>query len=226
MKKHAFAMIAVAVVACVVAAIAVALQILPMHFFVLPPAQAQASLANISSTCSMLKECALKPGDILIRRHNTSRTKLFEIFIHSYFTHSAFYYGDGAIIEAGGTETDRRDDIRALSFSQSDWATDPLETWVVFRPTTASSSSIERLRAYMKGVADDPEYVFGFRTSKRSKRASCSDIIFDGLIASNIVPDMDRPDVMTPDYLFNYLIFHPGDFAVAVHGSAEGVGGE
>ena len=67
--------------------------------------------------CHELSKCQLIPGDILIRKHATERTRLFEVLFNPYFTHTAFYYGDGQIIEAVGNESNSVDDVRMDNFS-------------------------------------------------------------------------------------------------------------
>ena len=63
----------------------------------------------------------MEQGDIFIRRYITKRLWLLTKITHPHFTHSAIYIGNNKIIEAGGQEKDRADDIRIVDINKSDW---------------------------------------------------------------------------------------------------------
>jgi hypothetical protein len=161
-------------------------------------------------SCRQLVNCQLRAGDILIRRHATQRTRLFQALFKPYFTHAAFYYGDGQLVEAVGTESNRANDIQVDNFFSSDWSTDSLEAWVVIRPEI-EPKTIQLIRNNLKTIADDPSYTFGLG----DKKTSCAEIIFDQFVINRIIiRDKYMPRVITPDFLFQYALQRPGLFTV------------
>lgn len=152
------------------------------------------------SSCVMIGDCKLMPGDILIRRYITSRTWFIDKLASPYYTHSVMYLGDDQIIEAAGTERDPDDDIKVLVFSSSDWMNKDMNDWVVIRPKKIGPV-FEIIKKDLISIASDPEYLFGLQENG-NKRAICSDLIFRQLSNNNIVSGVNTPNIITPDYLF------------------------
>lgn len=92
------------------------------------------SLPDTAGKCKTIGDCELLPGDILVRRYITNRTRLFDTLAHPYFTHAAFYLGGGKIVEAVGTENSAEDDIQIAELSNSDWFDAGTENFAIIRP--------------------------------------------------------------------------------------------
>jgi hypothetical protein len=149
--------------------------------------------------CKSILECNLKPGDILIRRYVTERTYMYDKLLHPFFTHSAFYIGDGKIIEASGTEDNTEDDISIKNLADTDWMNQGIESLVIVRPNTYTTlkDDIERLIH----IAEDKNYIFGFEEGN----TSCSELIYrntSDAYKTKVPSDL----IITPDYLFQLSI--------------------
>lgn len=162
--------------------------------------QVRAALQDIPTTCNQIMKCSLIPGDILIRRYITSRTKTMDMFGHVYFTHAAFYIGSDQIVEAIGTEKDPQDEVQITSLSKSDWANTDVTDFVIIRPKKYQGK-LDSIIGDFKDIAADPEYRFGF-PGDGPKRTTCADIIFKQLVDKGVVNMPDAPNIITPDYLF------------------------
>ena len=187
--------------------------------FVMSKDQVFAYLSPVQSECLSLATCDLQPGDILIRRYITERTKPFEWFTHSYFTHSAVSVGEGMIVEATGPEEDPRLDIDTHPLLWSDWLNEDIETWVVVRPL-GDAGRVHQAIASLRAIADDPEYRFGIHWQRddTSKVASCSDLVFRQYRTAGLITDTRPPINVGPDSLFRYLVTHPDDFRIIASG--------
>ncbi len=183
--------------------------------FKLSPSQVSSDFSKHQSECKQIKDCKLIEGDILIRRYITHRTWLIDKLSHPFFTHSAMYLGNDKIIEATGYEENPKDEIRISNFSQSDWQDEQIESWVIIRPRNISNK-IVRIKKDLENIANDPDYRFGF-PKKGYKRLSCSDLILNPLINEAIINVANRPEMITPDYLFWLAINNPGDFEIIAH---------
>jgi hypothetical protein len=180
------------------------------HIFTLSIGQVKSLLPKEAVRYDKLGDCPLLPGDILIRRHITQRVRLYATMFNPYFTHTAFYYSDGRLIEAVGNEKNSVDDIQIDDFLKSDWATEPLEGWVVIRPKI-SENDIETIRTCLKAIAADPSYTFGIGKNK----TSCAELIFDQFVKDGlIIRDKKIPRAITPDFLYQYALGHPVLFEV------------
>lgn len=195
---------------CLVFAVAVIFFLVSQfNIFSLSPEQVKALLLGDTAVCQKLIDCHLQPGDILIRRLSTSRTKLFQSLFKPYFTHAAFYYGDGLLIEAVGNEPNSANDIQVDNLSFSDWAGD-LEGWVIVRPKI-SEQKINIIKNNLKAIADDAEYTFGVG----DKKTSCAELIFTELNNSGVIfRDKSVPQVVTPDFLFQYMAKKSNQFVI------------
>lgn len=170
------------------------------NLFKLSADEVKSKLVGKISFCTKLIECKLIPGDILLRRHITSKTWTLDTFAHLYFTHSAFYLGDDQIVEAVGTENNPQDEISISTLSKSDWFDSDLEKWVIIRPQNISSK-IDSIKATLIAIANDPDYSFGV-PEKDNKKTDCADLIFRPLVENNIIDGTGAPKIITPDYLF------------------------
>lgn len=159
---------------------------------------------KILQKCNRLENCKLETGDILIRRYITPRIWLLAKLTNPHFTHSAIYIGDNKIIEAGGKEKDRSDDIRIIDINKSDWIRDDIDEIVVFRPTFDSQSKTAIIDS-LKAIADDPKYYFGLHKFD-PKRSTCAELIYDQLKSQNLVENAEYDDALTPDFLFSTLL--------------------
>lgn len=157
-------------------------------------------LNDIDPECEDIKKCRLLAGDILIRRHLTERTGKPARLANSYFTHSAFYIGDGLIVEAIGTEKNQEDEIRVTKISETDWFDEDLNTFVVIRPQNYSGG-FEDIKRSMIAITNDPDYRFGLPKAGH-KRVTCADLIFNPLFEKGVIQISDPPEIITPDYLF------------------------
>lgn len=171
------------------------------------------SLNKQTSQCSNIIDCQLLPGDILIRRYITQKTRLVDKVLHPYFTHSAFYLGQGQIIEAIGQEKTHADEIRITNLTNTDWIDSTMESWVIIRPKKITPSSLEIINNNFQIIANDPDYRFGI-PKNNNKKTTCADLIYQQLIKQNIIKDSVPPKYITPDYLYWLAINKPNDFEI------------
>ena len=169
-------------------------------------------VSSVKPTCTTIKECQLLPGDILIRRYITSRTKLFDSLTHPYFTHTAFYMGNNSIIEAGGNEINKAEEIKELQLSSSDWFADDIPSFIIVRPRNYHGK-LPIIQDNLKKIADDPQYRFGLPLFQ-AKTTTCSDLIYSQLVIEHMVAGEHHPSIITPDYLFWIMMNNPNDFEI------------
>jgi hypothetical protein len=164
----------------------------------------------ISPNCDKISSCALESGDILLRRHLTDRTKLFDIVFNPYYTHTAFYLGDGYIVEAQGSEKNKRDDVIKEKLSDSDWYNSNIYEWVILRPAY-TGNQLSEINQELVVIANDDTYTFGLPHAKNGsteQRTYCSLLIYSELVKHAIIragPD-ESFKIITPDYLFNAVL--------------------
>jgi hypothetical protein len=180
--------------------------------FRLSQAEISESLLKRPSSCTKLSDCALQPGDILVRRYINSNTIYFDKLLHLYFTHSAFYLGDGNIVEAIGPQKDHQNEIQVTKLSESDWMDSGIESWVVIRPTY-SASQLESIEANLENIADDPEYRFGL-PSLGERNVTCSGLIASELINGGAITGNNISHNPTPDFLFSLTMTDNNRFKV------------
>lgn len=187
--------------------------------FRLTSKQITSSLIGHVSQCTKLSDCKLLPGDILIRRYITSRTLIVDKFAHPYFTHSAFYLGEDQLVEAVGTEKNSKDDIQVDILSKSDWLNSDINNFVIIRPKNYLQK-LELIKKDLIGIAEDPEYIFGLPHTG-NKKTTCADLIFKQLTDKKIIDIPNRPDIITPDYLFWIATNNPDDFEIIGYNISE-----
>lgn len=180
--------------------------------FRLSYSQINSSLIGIEAKCKKISDCELLPGDILIRRYITSRTWLFDKIARPYFTHLAFYLGDGQLVEAVGKEKSPKDDIQIAILSKSDWLNSDVNNFVIIRPKNYSNK-LDDIENNLRNIAEDPDYVFGL-PKKGHKRATCADLIFNQLFIENVNVISNAPRIITPDYFFWLTRDNPKDFEI------------
>jgi hypothetical protein len=162
-------------------------------------------LSDVKPQCTEIVNCELLPGDILIRRYITKRTWLIDKLANPYFTHSAFYLGDNQLVEAVGREKDKKDDIKIVDLSTSDWFNSDINNFVIIRPKNYFSK-LDIIKSKLINIAEDPDHIFGFYR-QGYKRATCGDLIFRPLFDEKIINVFsNRPKIITPDYLFWVLV--------------------
>lgn len=183
-----------------------------VNIFRLSKSQVSGFLSNITSQCKKIADCILLPGDILIRRYITERTRTFDKFIHPYFTHSAFYLGNDQIVEAVGTEKNPKDEIQITTLSKSDWLDISVNNFVIIRPKY-STTQLDTINENLKKIAEDPDYKFGL-PQIGYKRATCADLISKQLIDANIINVSSTSKIITPDYLFWLAVNNPSNFDI------------
>lgn len=71
---------------------------------------------------SIVSTTDLKKGDILIRRYINKNTLLPTLIFKTYFTHTAFYDGDGMIYQAVGDNLHKAKEISTSRLEDSDFA--------------------------------------------------------------------------------------------------------
>ncbi|TRZ51798.1 hypothetical protein D4R99_03850 [bacterium] len=169
-------------------------------------------LSNVTFHCKKIQDCHLLPGDILVRRYITERTRLFDTMIHPYFTHSAFYLGDDKIAEAVGEEKNPINDIQVATFSKSDWFDEEIESFVVIRPKKYNGK-FENVKEDLEKVAEDPDYRFGL-PKQGEKITDCADFIVTPLIKEGVLAFLNTPSYINPDYLFALAIKSRSDFEI------------
>ena len=179
------------------------------HFFRLTKVQVEEALSG-KRLCQSITICPLQPGDILLRRYITPKTKDFDRYLHPYFTHSAFYLGEGEIVEAVGTEKRKEDEILVENMSDTDWKDRAIEKLVVIRPHY-TKGVLNRIKTNLVSIASDPEYRFGLPKAG-NKMTTCADLIFKQLYLQRIIPTSTQTKIITPDYLFWTLIKNTNDF--------------
>mgnify|MGYP005615951677 FL=1 len=174
----------------------------------------ESMMKNKAPICSEIQDCDLIPGDILLRRYVTERTKLFDRIIHPYFTHTAFYLGDDRLAEAVGSEKNSEDDIQINTLSRGDWMDEQIEGFVIIRPTY-TADQLDSIKIGLAQIAEDPEYIFGL-PRKGNKKTTCADMIYKQLQDENLIPisNTQVPKIITPDYLFWLATQHPLNFEV------------
>ena len=152
----------------------------------------------------------------MIRRYITSKTRFFDEFADPYFTHSAFYLGDGQIVEAIGTEKDRSEEIRILPLAESGWMDSGVESFVVIRPKYPDQK-LDLVKANLVVIANDPDYGFGL-PAFGSKQATCADLILGQLAREKVIDGSNFPEIITPDYLFRMAANNPDFFGIIGYG--------
>ena len=160
--------------------------------------------------CQSITICPLQPGDILLRRYITPKTKDFDRYLHPYFTHSAFYLGEGEIVEAIGTEKRKENEILVENMSDTDWKDRAIEKLVVIRPHY-TKGVLSPIKTNLVSIASDPEYRFGLPKTD-NKMTTCADLIFKQLYLQRMIPTSTQPKIITPDYLFWILTNNTNDF--------------
>jgi len=183
-----------------------------LDIFRLSPKEISFSLSNTTRHCEKIRDCPLLPGDILVRRYITDRTRLFERVLHPYFTHSAFYMGNDKIAEAVGTEKNPADDIQVAEFSKSDWFDSDIESFVIIRPKNYNGK-FEKVKEDLEKVAEDPDYRFGLPKHGK-KTTDCADFIVTPLLEEGIFAFLNAPQYINPDYLFSTAIQSQSDFEI------------
>ncbi len=168
--------------------------------FRLTPAEVRSILEKNPTQCTKLVECKLMPGDILFRRYITKTNQQFDELLNPYFTHSAMYIGNGEVFEALGDQETPPNQILTRKLNESNWVNSDLNNFVIIR--LKNVDKIDLIIKRLKEIADDPEYLFGLPNDKE-KRATCADVIVNTLEKEGIFVDLfDRPEIITPDYLF------------------------
>lgn len=182
-------------------------------------------LSDKEELCKDIKTCDLRDGDILIRRYVTDKTRLLDKTLHPYYTHMAFYIGDGYIVEANGTEENKEDDIIKEKINTSDWYDSEIPSFIILRPTY-SKDTLAKIDAELTVIANDSQYIFGIpdtndsrnaninnvintNSNKNKKQTYCSYIIYDELITHRIIIDRGTKTnkrFISPDYLFSILM--------------------
>ena len=157
-------------------------------------------LKDQGSKCDNIKFCKLLSGDILIRRHITPNTSLFNLTLRPYFTHTAFYEGNGRIIEAIGNQKKNENEIKIIELSKSDWTSENIESFVVIRPNYPQGT-LTTVTNNLEKIANDSEYRFGL-PQLSNKQTNCSDMIFRQLEIIKLVNSKGLSTFITPDYLF------------------------
>lgn len=153
--------------------------------------------------CKKIADCNLLPGDVLIRRYITKKTWLPNKLFNPYYTHTAFYLGNGKIVEAVGFESNPQDEIRISSLYQSNWLNSNIDNFVIIRLNY--SQKLPVVKNNLKSIALDPNYHFGF-PKPGEKKVTCADFIFEQLLKEEVINSENIPHLITPDYLFWVLI--------------------
>lgn len=183
--------------------------------FRLSPEQVFQSFPYTAEKCKTIGDCKLLPGDILVRRYITNRTQLFDILVHPYFTHAAFYLGDGKIVEAVGTENNAEDEIQIAVFFESDWFDADMEKFAIIRPNYRGK--LENIKSELEKIAEDTEYRFGLFEHDKKMR-TCADFILQPFLDAHLVTDLHTPNIVTPDYLFWLGATTPAEFEIVGQG--------
>lgn len=162
--------------------------------------------------CKNIKTCDLHNGDILIRRYVTDKTKLLDSVLHPYYTHTAFYTGEGDIVEAIGNESNKQDEILKEKINMSDWYDSEIPSFVILRPKYDKETLIQ-INNELTDIANNNKYAFGLPSDgiKDNKKTYCSYLIYDELIRHTVITDVDHNSknkypLISPDYLFSILM--------------------
>ncbi len=174
-------------------------------------------VSDFESECDYFNECHLIPGDILLRKLSTSRTRFLESFADIYFTHTAMYIGDGKIIEAIGRERIASEEIQTIILTDSDWATETLATWAIIRPNYTPALQTAVITT-LKKIATNDAYRFGFY-SPENKRFSCADLLLHQLHENGVISEIDFSQIITPDYLFWLATEKPSSLQLISYGN-------
>lgn len=150
--------------------------------------------------CKDLATCNLKKGDMLIRRHVTKRTYIFNELLNPYFTHTALYIGEGKIVEASGVEYDRKDDISIKNLSETDWLDKDIEALAIIRITGYKEIDFDNDIKKISAIAEDQNHVFGFEKGE----ISCAELLYRN-ISYPLFKKVPIEMIVTPDYLFKIL---------------------
>ena len=164
------------------------------------PLSVNHSEKEFATTCDDITSCDLLPGDILVRRYSTPRTFLAEHLFDFYYTHSAFYIGDGQIVEAYGKSRDSSEEIQVVSIAASDWVSEDISEILILRPHYRKGvyHSIEQK---LITIAGDTQYRFGIPRNATDKRTTCAALIVDVLEEASVIAALPEEVVVTPDYL-------------------------
>jgi len=174
--------------------------------------QVMQELSSKKSLCETLNTCSILPGDILIRKYMTQRIQYIDKPLNIFFTHAAFYLGDGKLFEVFGPEKNSNDDIQILELSKSDWLNSDITNFMIIRPKKYSET-LETIKKTLTYIANDSNYRFGL-PFLGPQRVTCADVIFDQLNKNGVVHVQDIPRIVTPDYLFWLAIHSPNDFEI------------
>lgn len=142
----------------------------------------------------------------------TQRIQYIDRPLHIFFTHAAFYMGDGKLFEVFGPEKNSVDDIQMLDISKSDWLNSDIDNFIIIRPKKYLHA-LDTIEKELKFIADDPNYRFGL-SFLEPQRATCADVIFEQLNKNGVVHAQDIPKIVTPDYLFWLATHNPDDFEI------------
>lgn len=174
--------------------------------------QVSESFSNKVSQCKTISGCTLIPGDILIRKYMTQRIQYIDKPLHIFFTHVAFYLGDGKLFEVFGPEKRAEDDVQVLEFSDTDWVNNDIENFVIIRPKNYSWK-LDSIKKNLEFIAQGSNYRFGL-PSWGPQRVTCADVIFEQLYNKKVIEPKNIPEIVTPDYLFWLAVNDPGDFEI------------
>ena len=183
--------------------------------FRLTPNQVAKTICQTIPRYQKITDCQLRPGDILIRRYITSRTKALDQYLHLYFTHSAFYIGNDYIVEASGKEQRPEDEIRVTRLSTSDWENSDIENFVIIRPKNYEGK-LDKIISNLKTIAADPNYRFGLPI-QGGKRTTCAELILKEIITEKVIQEPKVPKIITPDYLFWLAVNNSDNFEIIGH---------
>lgn len=167
-------------------------------------------LSDKEALCKNIKTCDLHDGDVLIRRYVTDKTRLLDRTLHPYYTHTAFYIGDGYIVEAIGNEQNKEDDIVKEKINMSDWYDSEIPSFIILRPKYDKETLIQ-INNELTDIANNNKYAFGLPSDgiKDNKKTYCSYLIYDELITHRIIIDRGTKTnkrFISPDYLFSILM--------------------
>lgn len=168
-------------------------------------------LKNMNVTCHEISECKLLPGDILIRRYVTNRTAIFDKVLNPYFTHSAYYIGNGKIVEAIGNEINDENEIVVNNIYETDWNEKNIDSWVIVRPIL-EPEYINTINRNLEAIANNPKWRFGL-PNQEDTRSTCADLIFNQLTPHFPTITL-KPKFITPDYLFYLATQNPKLFSI------------
>ncbi len=168
--------------------------------FRLSKTDVQIMLSKSNQTCKKIMDCDLAPGDILIRRYVTPTTKEFNSILHPYFTHVAFYEGEGKIVEAIGRQKKHEDEIRTAELANTDWTDNKIESVVVIRPNY-NHDELSKVITNLRSISKDNNYRFGFSQINKNY-TSCAEMVMNQLELIGMKNTKNLPNLITPDYLF------------------------